>query len=72
MQTNVGSAFGRSGIAHMEWVDTYILGVAMVLRTDGGRDAWGRLRVFFDQDFADALDKEIDADNTTFLQVLLD
>ena len=71
-QTEDGYLAGRSGIPHMEWVDSYVLGVAMVLRTEGGRDVWGRLRVFFDEGFAETLDKEIDADTTTFLQALLD
>ena len=48
-QTEDGYLAGRSGISNMEWVDNYVLGVALVLRTEGGRNVWGRLRVFFDQ-----------------------
>ena len=71
-RTQDGYLAGRSGIPNMEWIDSYVLGVVMVLRTRGGRDAWARQRVFFDQSFAERLDKEIGAGTTTFLQNLLD
>ena len=70
-QTEDGYLSGRAGIPDMEWVDSYILGVALVLRTTGGQHFWGRMRGFFDQDFADRLDQEIAAGTTTYLEALL-
>ena len=56
----------------MEWVDSYVLGVALVLRSDGGQIVWPRLRVFFKEPFADALERTAREDNATFLEVLLE
>jgi hypothetical protein len=41
----------QRGIPNMEWVDSYVLGVALVIRSDGGRAVWPRLRGFFDEEF---------------------
>jgi hypothetical protein len=70
-QTEDGYLAGRAGIPNMQWVDSYVLGVAMVLRTEGGRDIWARLRGFFDQRFVERLDEVIEEDSTTFLQALI-
>jgi len=55
----------------MGWVDGYLLGVALVLRSEGGRIAWSRLRAFFESPFVDALDRKIGEDKTTFLEAVL-
>lgn len=59
------------GLADMEWVDNYMLGVALVLRSEGGRTLWSRLRTFLETPFAEALDAAIAADQTTFLERML-
>ena len=60
------------GIPNMDWVEKYMLGVALVLRSEGGKAAWPRMRAFFDEAFVDALDRRIADDDTTFAQVVLD
>ena len=59
------------GIPNMEWVDAYMGGVALVLRSEGGRKVLPRLRANFEQPFVDALEQTIRADTTTFLDVFL-
>lgn len=54
----------------MDWVDTYVLGVAMVLRSAGGREAWKPLRGFFEADFVRALEQVIEEDTVTQLDVV--
>ena len=61
----------RRAIPNMEWVDSYVVGLALFLRTEGGQDVWGRIRMFFDNDFSARLDQEIAADTTTYVQALL-
>ncbi len=56
------------GIANMSWVDSFITGVALTLRSDGGKEVWPRQRGFFDPEFVEAVDREITADTTTFMQ----
>jgi hypothetical protein len=59
------------GIPNMEWVDAYMGGVALVLRSEGGQTAWPKLCANFEKPFADALEAMVRADNTTFLGVFL-
>ena len=71
-QTEDGFVARRSGIPGMEWVDRYLLGVAVVLRSSGGAVVWPRMRAWFDEDFVTALDKKIDEDSVTYLQMTLE
>ena len=71
-QTEDGYIARRSGIPDMPWVDRYVLGVASALRSPGGAAIWSRLRGFCDEDFAAAIDKKINEESTTWLQMLLD
>ena len=71
-QTEDGSIARREGIENMDWVDRYITGVALTLRSEGGKEVWPRLRVFFDSEFVEAVDRAITADTTTFMQQLLE
>ncbi|MHA7836791.1 MAG: hypothetical protein ACX98W_04950 [bacterium] len=70
-QTEDGWMARKRGIPNMSWVDSYVLGVALALRSDGGREVWPRLRVFFEPAFAEALEEIIRQDGSTFLDVLL-
>jgi hypothetical protein len=54
----------------MEFVDGYLLGVALVLRSEGGSIVWPRLRVFFDEGFSRELEAVIRKDDTTHLDLL--
>ena len=67
-QTEDGFVARRDGIANMSWVDSYITGVALTLRSDGGKEVWPQLQGFLDPEFVEALDREITADTTTFMQ----
>lgn len=60
------------GILDMEWVDAYMVGVARVLRSDGGQIAWPLLRGNFEGPFTDALERTIREDSETFLDAVLD
>jgi hypothetical protein len=60
------------GILDMEWVDSYMLGVARVLRSEGGQIAWPRLRGNFEKPFTEALERTIREDEETFLDAILD
>jgi len=71
-QTEDGFIARREGIANMDWVDRYITGVELTLRSDGGKEVWPRLRGFFDSEFVEAVDRAITADTTTFMQQLLE
>ena len=59
------------GIPNMDWVDRYMHGVALVLRSDGGQAAWARIRTFFDEAFVEAIDRLVQEDDTTFVQATL-
>ena len=56
----------------MDWVDRYITGVALTLRSEGGKEVWPRLIGVFGSEFVEAVDRVITADKTTFMQQLLD
>lgn len=71
-QTEDGFLARRAGIPNMDWVDAYITGIALALRSNGVREVWPRLTGFFDSDFVDAIDREIASDSTTHLQLMLD
>ena len=71
-QTEDGSIARRVGIANMDWVDRYITGVALTLRSEGGKEVWPRLRGFFDSEFVEAVDRAITADTTTSMQQFLE
>ena len=62
----------QRGIPNMEWVDKYVLGVALVIRSDGGQAVWPRLRGFFDEVFSEEIERCVQEDDTTFLQAMLD
>ena len=70
-QTEVAWMARNRGIPNMEWVDRYMLGVALVLRSEGGQIVWPRLREFYETPFADALERTVREDNSTFLEALL-
>lgn len=59
------------GILDMEWVDAYMVGVARVLRSEGGRIVWPRLRGNFERPFTEALERTIQDDEETFLDAIL-
>lgn len=59
------------GILDMEWVDAYMGGVARVLRSEGGRIAWPKLRDNFESPFTDALERTIRESEETFLDAIL-
>ncbi len=61
----------KRGIPNMEWVDSYVEGVALVLRSEGGQIVWPRLRARFEKPFADALDRAVREGKSTFLEVIL-
>jgi len=71
-QTEDGFIARREGIANMDWVDRYITGVALTLRSEGGKEGWPRLRGYFDSEFVEAVDRAITADTTTMMQQLLE
>ena len=59
------------GILDMEWVDAYMVGVARVLRSEGGRIAWPKLRGNFESSFIVALERTILEGEETFLEAVL-
>jgi hypothetical protein len=61
----------QRGTPNMEWVEMYVLGVALVIRSDGGQTVWPRLRGFFDEEFAEAIDQRVREGDETFLQAML-
>ena len=67
-QTEDGFIARREGIASMDWVDPYITGIALPLRSEGGKEVWPRLQGFFDREFVEAVGRAITADTTTYMQ----
>lgn len=61
----------RHGIPDMEWVDSYLLGIALVLRSTWGRIVWPRMRPFFDAAFAEAMDERIAEETVTQQEAML-
>ena len=61
----------QRGIPNMEWVERYVLGIALVLRSDGGQSVWPRMRPFFDEAFVEAVDRRMREDDETFAQAML-
>ena len=70
-QTEEGWKERERGVPNMEFVDGYLLGVALVLRSEGGVIVWPRLRIFFDEEFNRALEAVVREDDTTNLDLLL-
>lgn len=69
-QTEEGWMARRQGVPGLEWVDRYVQGVALVLRSDGGQIVWPKLRGFFEEAFAEALERAVREDDATYLDVL--
>ena len=61
----------NQGIANMQWVDNYLEGVALVLRSDGGRKVWPNIRGFYDKEFALEVDRAISKSKVSWLDVIL-
>ena len=61
----------RRGIPDMDMTDRFVGGVATVLRSDGGRVMWPRIRGWFDPDFATDVDEAIENGDVTWLDVML-
>jgi hypothetical protein len=55
----------------MEWVEIYVHGVALVIRSDEGQAVWPRLRGFFDEKFSEVIDQRVREGDETFLQAML-
>jgi hypothetical protein len=70
-QTEEGWKERERGVPNMDFVDGYLLGVALVLRSEGGAIVWPRLRVFFDEGFNRTLEAVMREDDTTHLDLLL-
>ena len=63
------SAKGVSGLEQMN--EIYNSGVATVLRSDGGKIMWRKLRMFFPEEFAIAIDQAIAESDLTWLDAML-
>ena len=61
----------RRGIPEMDWADTYVEGVASVLRSDGGKVMWPRIRDWFNPDFAADVDEAIMRSDAKWLDIML-
>ena len=53
-------------------LDEYVEGVALTLRSKGGRAFWPRIRSWFDPAFCDAVERQMAKSNTTYLERLTD
>jgi hypothetical protein len=49
----------------------YLLGIAVVLRSEGGAIVWPKLRAFFDEDFSRALEALVAEEGPAYLDLLL-
>ena len=70
-QTEDGYVARRKRAVDLDWVDSYMLGVAAVLRSPGGNEIWPRMRHWFDEGFVEDLEAKIVEDSTTWLDMLL-
>ncbi len=61
----------RQGMMDPQALDTYIRGVSLVLRSQGGRGVWPILQGFYDPQFVDELDRVVKQESTTWLETLL-
>ncbi|MFT7141318.1 MAG: hypothetical protein ACI9B8_003755, partial [Sulfitobacter sp.] len=71
-QTEEGYIARRNGIPDMAWVERYMLGVATVLRSNGGLIIWPKLKLWFDEEFTADLESKIAEGEETWLEVILD
>jgi hypothetical protein len=55
----------------VDWVDRYVLGVSLVLRSPGGRVVWPIIQGWFDRRFIDELDRVVREEDTTWLESML-
>lgn len=70
-QTELGYLARRDGVEGLDWVDTYLAGIASVLRTPGGQVAAARLARWYEPDFVEALGHKVDESSETWLELLL-
>ena len=59
------------GIIKRELTNDQIEGVAMVLRSNGGRIVWPRIKVFFDPSYAAEIERAVARNDTTWLDAML-
>ena len=70
-QTELGYCARRDGVEGMDWVDTYLMGIASVLRSPGGQVAAARLARWYEPDFVEELGRKVVAGSETWLEMLL-
>jgi hypothetical protein len=61
----------RRGIPGMDFADGYMQGVAQVIRSDGGRIMWPRIKIFLDQEFLNEMDILVKQSEVTWLDQML-
>ena len=61
----------RQGVMDPGTLDRYVIGVALVLRSPGGRIVWPLIQGFFDGEFIGELDRVVAEESTTWLEALL-
>ncbi|GAM99859.1 hypothetical protein U91I_03514 [alpha proteobacterium U9-1i] len=51
-------------------LDEYVEGLALVLRTEGGKVMWSALKAWFDPEFTAAVERQIEKSSTTQLELI--
>ena len=62
---------GHHGIIKRELINSQLEGVAMVLRSNGGRIVWPRIKGFYDPRYAAEVERVIARNDTTWLDTML-
>jgi hypothetical protein len=53
-------------------LDAYLEGLALVLRSNGGKAMWPRMKIWFDPNFCAALERQVARSNTTQIEQITD
>ncbi len=61
----------RKLVQDADWVDVYVRGVSLVLRSPGGSIVWPIIQGFYDPRFVDEVDRVVKKESTTWLEALL-
>jgi len=53
-------------------LDEYVEGLALVFRSNGGKEVWPRAKAWFDPEFCEAVERQIAKSSTTQLELMAD
>ena len=66
-ETEIAFIARRDGVPGMDWIESYMGGVAALVKSKGGNEVWLRIRNSIDADFAAAIEERVETTEKDWL-----